>query len=97
MNMTKKTRAQRDTEVIALAQEIGPGELTAAWREMWADREGWTEEMKTTHVRRKTAVDACIAALAELDDEDRYIVKDRLRDLWDVEEGVLDPSDVSEW
>ena len=62
-----------------------------------AERSSWTNEMRETHARRKAAVDACIAALAGLDDEDRYIVKDRLLDLFDLADGKLEPSDVTPW
>ena len=47
-------------------------------------------------MRRKAAVEACLAALDSLNDHDREMAKDRLRDLWDIEEGNLDPSEVSE-
>ena len=49
------------------------------------------------HARRKAAVDDCVFALADLDDVERGIVKDRLRDLFDLEDGELDPSDVTPW
>jgi hypothetical protein len=64
---------------------------------MWARRDLWTGEMGAAHARRLAAVEACLAALADLDDADRHVVKDRLRDLFDVEDGELDPSEVSEW
>jgi hypothetical protein len=96
--MTKETEAEREARELKMMEEAGgPAEFVSAWREMWAHPEDWTEAMKAAHVRRKTAVDACMTALAELDDRDRAVVKDRLRDLWDVEEGTLDPSEVSEW
>jgi hypothetical protein len=60
-------------------------------------RDLWTDEMQEVHAHRKVAVDACLAALADLDDSDRYIVTDRLRDLFDLEDRLLDPSDVSPW
>ena len=53
--------------------------------------------MREIHARRKTAVDACLSALADLSDNERSIVKDRLRDLFDLEEGLLKPSDLSDW
>ena len=53
--------------------------------------------MRELHERRKTAVNDCLFALAGLDAVERSIVKDRLRDLFDLEEGVLDPSDVTPW
>jgi hypothetical protein len=89
--MTKETKTQRETRVLEMVQEIG----AAAWRKTWADREAWSEEMKMAHARRLKAIETCMAALAELNDNDRAVAKDRLRDLWDVEEGELDPSQVS--
>ena len=67
------------------------------YRAMMARRYLWTDEMRETHARRKKAVDACIVALAGLNDEDRYIVKDRLLDLFDLADGKLEPSDMSPW
>jgi hypothetical protein len=67
------------------------------YKEMMRRRDLWTDEMREIHAARKAAVDACLSALAGLDDIERGIVKDRLRDLFDLEEGLLDPSDVSEW
>jgi hypothetical protein len=64
---------------------------------MMRRRNFWTHEMQEIHARRKAAVDDCLIALADLDDNDRYIVKDRLRDLFDLEEGRLDPPDVTPW
>jgi hypothetical protein len=57
----------------------------------------WLDEMRAVRARQKTAVDKCLAALAGLDDHDRMIVKDRLRDLFDVEDGELDQSEISDW
>jgi hypothetical protein len=66
--MTKKSQRERDMELMKKVSD--DPDFTARWRAMWADRESWTDAMKAAFVRRKTAVDACIAALAELDDED---------------------------
>jgi hypothetical protein len=67
------------------------------YKEMMRQRDLWTEGMRDAHARRKTAVDDCLFALAGLDANERSIVKDRLRDLFDLEEGVLDSSDVNPW
>ena len=67
------------------------------FKEMMRRRGLWTDEMKETHKRRKVAVEKCLSALADLSDNDRYIVKDRLRDLFDIEDGELEPSTISEW
>jgi hypothetical protein len=66
---------------------------------MWDpnNRHLWTDEMRAAHARRLAAVEACLVALAELDAADRHVVKDRLRDLFDVEDGELDPSEISAW
>jgi hypothetical protein len=69
--------------------------LTTPNKEMMRRRDLWTGEMREIHARRKAAVDDCLFALADLGDNDRYIVKDRLRDLFDLEDGLLDPSDVT--
>ena len=53
--------------------------------------------MREIHARRKSAVNDCLFALAGLDDIERGIVKDGLRDLFDLEEGLLHPSDVAPW
>ena len=50
-----------------------------------------------THARRKAAMDVCVSVLVNLNDEDRYIVRDRLLDLFDLADGKLEPSDVSPW
>lgn len=71
--------------------------LHDAYKELMRRRDLWTDEMRELHARRKTAVDDCMFALADLDGAERSIVKDRLRDLFDLEEGVLDPSDVTPW
>jgi hypothetical protein len=65
------------------------GSLHNEYKEMMRRRE--------LHARRKRVVDDCLFALADLDDIERGIVKDRLRDLFDLEEGLLDPSDVTPW
>jgi hypothetical protein len=67
------------------------------YKEMMRRRDLWTDEMREIHERRKAAVTDCLFALAGLDDIERGIVKDRLRDLFDLEEGLLDPSDVAPW
>ena len=69
----------------------------AEYKEMMRRRDLWTDEMRELHERRKTAVNDCLFALAGLDAVERSIVKDRLGDLFDLEEGVLDPSDVTPW
>ena len=66
-------------------------------KEMMRRRDLWTDEMREIHERRNTAVNDCLFAIAGLDDIERGIVKDRLRDLFDLEEGLLDPSDVAPW
>jgi len=73
------------------------GDLHDEYKEMMRRRDLWTDEMREIHERRKTAVNDCLFALAGLDDTERGIVKDRLRDLLDLEEGLLDPSDVTPW
>jgi hypothetical protein len=65
--------------------------------EMMRRRDLWTDEMREIHARRKAAVDACLAAIAGLDRFERDIVKDRLLDLFDLEDGVLEPADVTPW
>ena len=67
------------------------------YKEMMRRRDLWTDEMREIHARRKEAVDDCLLALADLDDVERSIVKDRLRDLFDLEDGLLRPSDVTPW
>jgi hypothetical protein len=67
------------------------------YKEMMRRRDLWTDEMRELHARRKEAVDDCLLALADLDDVERSIVKDRLRDLFDLEDGLLHPSDVTPW
>jgi hypothetical protein len=62
---------------------------------MMRRRDLWTHEIWELHARRKTAVDDCLFALADRDAVERGIVKDRLRDLFDLEDGLLDPSDVT--
>ena len=74
--------------------------MTDSERTMKSIHDGYkeTNEMRERHARRKAAVDACLFALAALGDgNDRSIAKDRLRDLFDLEEGLLKPSDVSLW
>ena len=66
-------------------------------RAMMAQRDLWTDEMRETHARRKAAMDVCVSVLVNLNDEDRYIVRDRLLDLFDLADGKLEPSDVSPW
>jgi hypothetical protein len=78
-------------------KEKAMGNLHDAYKEMMRRRDLWTDEMREIHARRKAAVDDCLLALADLDDTDRQIVKDRLRDLFDLEDGALDPSDISAW
>jgi hypothetical protein len=73
------------------------GDLHDEYKEMMRRRDLWTDEMREIHERRKTAVNDCLFVLAGLDDTERGIVKDRLRDLFDLEEGLLDPSDVTPW
>jgi hypothetical protein len=67
------------------------------YKELMRRRDLWTDEMREIHARRKAAVDDCLFALADLDDNEHTIVKDRLRDLFDLEDGLLDPSDVTPW
>jgi hypothetical protein len=73
------------------------GSLHNEYKEMMRRRDLWTDEMRELHARRKEAVDDCLLALADLDDVERSIVKDRLRDLFDLEDGLLHPSDVTPW
>jgi hypothetical protein len=80
-----------------MTEERTVGKLHDEYKEMMQRRDLWTEEMRGVHARRKTAVDDCLFALANLDDVERNIVKDRLRDLFDLEDGVLDSSDVTPW
>ena len=79
------------------AEEADPGSLHDEYKEMMQRRDVWTDEMRETHERRKEAVDSCLLMLAGLDANDRYIVKDRLRDIFDLEDGELDPSALSAW
>ena len=67
------------------------------YKEMMSRRDLWPDEMREIHERRKAAVDDCLFAIAGLDAADRSIVKDRLRDLFDLEEGILSSDDVSSW
>jgi hypothetical protein len=73
------------------------GNLHDEYKEMMRRRDLWTDEMREIHERRKTAVNDSLFALAGLDDIERGIAKDRLRDLFDLEEGLLHPSDVAPW
>jgi hypothetical protein len=73
------------------------GRLHDGYKEMMRRRDLWTDEMREIHARRKEAVDDCLFALAGLNDADRCIVKDCLRDLFDLEDGLLNPSDVTPW
>jgi hypothetical protein len=73
------------------------GSVHDEYKEMMRRRDLWTDDVREIHARRKVAVDACLAALAGLDKFERDIVKDRLLDLFDLEDGVLEPSDVTPW
>jgi hypothetical protein len=80
------------------ADEVGETmRLHHEYKEMMSRRDLWPDEMRDIHERRKAAVDDCLFALAGLDAADRSIVKDRLRDLFDLEEGILSSDDVSSW
>ena len=73
------------------------GSLHDEYKDMMRRRDLWTGGMREFHARCKAAVDDCLFALADLDASERSLVKDRLRELFDLEEGLLNPSDVTAW